>query len=133
MEIQTFMLCKSLDQIGAGNEFNAHLIGLHSFYALDGSFPLEFDMPYFMLLRRADRNGTMPVPLRFSLINPDGRAVGQPNNLRADGLFPAGHLFMTLTGSIHFKFDAAGDYRLDITSDEDVSPFTYQYNIEITR
>lgn len=49
-----------------------------------------------------------------------------------EGIFPNGHMFMSLHGNIEFSFPKAGDYRLDITADENKLPTIYHYNIEIT-
>lgn len=132
MEIQTFMLCKQIRQTGPGSEYDASMIGLHSFYSLDGMFPLTFQMPYYMLLRRPDRGAEKDVSLKFNLIDMDGNAIGEPRNVKAFGRFPADFMFMVLTGTISFAFPAIGDYRLDSTADEETLPFVYQYNIEIT-
>jgi hypothetical protein len=133
MEIQSFFLCKTITQVSKNSEFDGHLIGLHSFYSLDGNFPLEFDFPYFMLLRRETRGPEQDISLRFNLINSDGITVGEPRNIKTDDKFPAGFMFLNLMGKIHFNFPGPGDYRLDITADEESAPFTFQYNIEITR
>ena len=133
MEIQSFFLCKTITQVSKASEYDGHLIGLNSFYSLDGKFPLEFDFPYFMLLRRETRGPEQTISLRFNLINGDGLTVGEPRNIKADGIFPAGFMFMNLLGRIHFSFPGPGDYRLDITADEELNPFTFQYNIEITK
>lgn len=132
MEVQTFMLCKEIRKIGIGSEYDAKLIGLHSFYSLDGSFPLVFRLPYFMLLRRPERGDVKDISLKFNLIDMDGNAIGEPRNVKAFGKFPAGHMFMTLTGTINFAFPQIGDYRLDITADEEIIPFVFQYDIEVT-
>lgn len=133
MEIQTFLLCKSIMPGAAHGEFNGHLMGLHSFYSLDGVFPLTFDFPYFMLLRRESRGGEQIYSLNFNLIGNDGFSAGEPGNSFSKGIFPAGFRFMHLLGKIHFSFPQPGDYRLDITADEESAPFTFQYNIEITK
>lgn len=89
-------------------------------------------MPYFMLLRRANRDGEEKFMLRFNLVDLDGRSCGSPQNISASGAFPSGFKFMTLVGRIQFSFPAMGDYRLDITADEHELPSTYHYDIEIT-
>jgi len=132
MEIQTFLLSKSVQKIGRGSEYNGSLIGIHSFFSLDRSFPLNFEMPYFMLLRRAHRDGEERVMLRFSLVDMDGRSCGSPQSFSATGVFPSGFRFMTLAGKIQFSFPGMGDYRLDITADEHELSSTYHYDIEIT-
>ena len=132
MEIQSFLLCKELRKVGSGNEYAANLICLHSFFSLDGTYPLEFSMPYYMLLRRNNREGNNTVSLKFNLIDEDGNKVGEPRDIKAIGDFPDGHIFMSLHGTIKFSFPQIGDYRLDITADEETLPSLYQYNIEIT-
>ncbi|MBW8035956.1 MAG: hypothetical protein FVQ79_10070 [Planctomycetes bacterium] len=132
MEIQSFLLCRELRKVGSGNEYDANLICLHSFYSLDGRFPLEFSLPYYMLLRRKTREGDETFSLRFNLIDSDGNRVGEPKDVKAISTFPNGHMFMSLQGTIHFSFPEIGDYRLDITADEEKFPFIFQYNIEVT-
>ena len=132
MEVQTFMLCKSIAKVGVGNEYDANSVGLHSFYSLDGKYPLEFEMPYFMLLRREYRGDENRVSLRFNIIDGDGNSVGEPKNVKAYGVFPAGHMFMVLVGKMKLSFPGIGDYRLDIMADEETKPFLFQYNVEIT-
>lgn len=132
MEIQTFMLCKQIRKTGPGSEYDASMIGLHSFYSLDGLFPLTFDMPYFMLLRRPDRGAEKDSSLTFNLVDMSGITIGEPQNVKAVGKFPSGFIFMVLTGRISFAFPRIGDYRLDITADEETSPSVYHYTIEIT-
>ena len=67
MEIQSLVLCKELSRSGKGNSYDGKMIGLHSFYSTDGNFPLRFEMPYYMLLRREQRDGDETVTLRFNL------------------------------------------------------------------
>jgi len=119
-------------KIGDRSNFDAKMIGLHSFYSHDDKFSLDFQLPYFMLLRRPARNAEEDVSLRFNLIDLDGNPIGEPRNVKALGKFPSGFMFMTLHGTIAFSFPRIGDYRLDITADEDTMPFLYQYDIEVT-
>jgi hypothetical protein len=133
MEIQTFFLCKNITQLSAAGEYDAHLVGLHNFYSLDGKFPIEFDISFFMSIRRETRGPEQTISLRFNLINSDGFTIGEPRNIKVGSTFPAGFMFKNFHGTIHFSFPAPGDYRLDITADEEINPFTFQYNIEIPK
>jgi hypothetical protein len=131
MEVQRFMLCLALRQTTQGG-FDATRVAVHSFYSKDGQFPLQFHMPFYMLIRRPDRGAEKAVTLRFNLIDQDGNPTGDPRNIKAIGSFPTGHMFINLRGTIEFSFPGIGDYRLDITADEETIPFLYQYDIEIT-
>jgi len=132
MEIQTFLLCKQISVGGGTGFYDASYLGIHSFYPIDGLFPMQFGVPYYMLLRRQQRDGDEAVTLRFDLVDQDGRSVGEPVNLLASSTFPHGQRFMPLTGHIHFQFPRAGEYGLDITADEDNLPSVYRYNIDVT-
>jgi len=89
-------------------------------------------MPYYVLLRREQRMSDTRFSIRFNLVNEDGKKIGQPYNFVAAGVFPNGFRFMSLEGTIEFEFPKIGDYRLDITSDENIFPTKYHYNIEVT-
>jgi len=133
MEIQSLVLCKELRKGGEGNSYDSKMIGIHSFFAKDGNYPLRFSIPFYMLLRREQRYTDETITIRFNLIDADGRNAGLPDGLAAKGIFPDGHMFMTLTGTIEFEFPAIGDYRLDVTADEEKLPSIYHYNIEVTQ
>jgi hypothetical protein len=47
-------------------------------------------------------------------------------------VFPASERFLQFTGTVPLELPAPGDYRLDITADEEGRPFVYAYNIEAT-
>lgn len=132
MEIQTFLLLERVENIGPGNTCNGEGLGLHNFYPLDGVFPLRFKISYYMLLRRESRENDVPYTIVFRLVDQDGRAVGEPNNLTVKNVFPAGHRFASLHGPMGFVFPGKGDYRLDLVADEHKDGFIYQYAIEIT-
>jgi hypothetical protein len=132
MEIQTFLLCKSVTKAGAGAQYDGQLLGLHSFHPLDGRFPLTFSVHYYLLLRREARGHDEPATLLFNLIDQDGRPAGAPANFSATTVFPAGHRFFNISGSIEISVPGPGDYRLDVTAADQPEPFTYQYGIEIT-
>lgn len=133
MEIQSFILCKTITQVPQTGEYDGHMIGVYTFYSLDGTFPLEFGSAFLMVLRRETKGPQQAITLRFNLINSDGLTVGEPRNVRANAVFPAGLRFVKLLGRLPFSFPAPGDFRLDITADEETIPFTFQYNIEITK
>lgn len=132
MEIQTFLLCNSVTRNAQGTACNAEMLGVHSFFAVDGVFPLRFAMPYFVLLRRQDRSEVERFALRFDLVNPDGRPIGEPAGFSGTGAFPAGARFCTVTGTIAFAFPSIGDYRLDITADTHGIACVFSYDIEVT-
>jgi hypothetical protein len=132
MEIQTFFLTKQIEQIGTGSNYNAQLIGAHNFFPLDGAFPLNFRMPYYLLLRRTTRESSEATTLRFKLTDMSGNSIGQPRDIKAEGIFPKGHKFLILTGTIEFLFPAPGDYSLKIIADEEKLPSVFSYDVEIT-
>jgi hypothetical protein len=111
---------------------DGHWLGLHSFFPTGSGYPLEFTMPYFMLLRRDHRAYDEQFSLRFDLVNEDGLPVGEPRGFKHQAEFPTGKRFFQYSGSIKFIIPAPGDYRLDITADEEGNPFVYAYNIEAT-
>jgi hypothetical protein len=132
MEIQCFMLCAALSKVGAEAVYDAHMIGMHSFFSRDGTFPLQFDTPYFMLLRRDTRELEQQFSLRFDLVDQDGRCVGEPNNARHNGVLPAGHRFYVLSGMMRLVFPGIGDFRIDVTADEDGLLSVFPYAVEVT-
>jgi hypothetical protein len=130
MEIQSFFLAMEIQQRSPGN-YTAVTPCVTSFAPPDGAFPFQARLPYLLLLRRARKTTDDTVDLKFNLIDPDGQSTGQPANARATGTFPAGHKSLILAGHILFSFPAPGDYRLDITVNEDVSANLYSYDLEI--
>jgi hypothetical protein len=97
----------------------------------DGAFPLDVRLPYLMLVRRASGAVDDRIALKFNLIDEDGRNAGQPSNVRATGRFASGDRTLLLAGQILFSFPGPGDYRLDITADEEGSASLCSYDIEI--
>ena len=133
MEIQSFILCKQIDKSGAGDMLDGKWVGLRTFFQEKGrSYPLQFTMPYYMLARRQRANTSEQFSLRVDLVDNDGKPAGRPQNFKTAGTFPAGEMFMHFYGSVGFEIPAPGDYRLDITADEEGRPFLYSYNIEAT-
>lgn len=130
MEIQTFYLAMEIQENAPGN-YTTMTSCVSHFSPGDGRFPCQVRLPYLMLLRRARKDLAETVTLRFNLINQDGRSVGKPSNAQASGRFPAGHKFLALSGHILFAFPAPGDYRLDITANEETSSHLYSYDLEI--
>ncbi len=130
MEIQTFLLAMEIHEEGPGN-YTTVTSCISHFSPADGRFPCQVRFPYLMLLRRASNGSDETVTLKFNLINQDGQSVGKPCNARASGRFPAGHKFLALSGHILFLFPGPGDYRLDITADEETSAHLFSYDIEI--
>jgi hypothetical protein len=130
MEIQTFLLAMEVQQHGPGN-FTTVTSCVNQFSPSDGRFPFQMRLPYLMLLRRGSKGLGETIRLKFNLINPDGQGVGAPVNVMATGHFPAGHKFLALAGQILFAFPAPGDYRLDITTADQMSDQLYSYDLEI--
>jgi hypothetical protein len=130
VEIQSFFLAMEVQQHGPGN-YSAITACVNQFSPPDGQFPLQTRLPYLMLLRRSNHAADETLSLKFNLIDPDGRDVGSPSNSRASVEFPAGHKFLLLAGQILFAFPAPGEYRLDITADEETSASLYSYDLEI--
>jgi len=131
MEIQTIFLCKTITSADAFNNYDAKFAGLHSFFPIDGKYPFNIDLPFYMLLRREHRGHEDEFSLHFNLIDRDGKSIGEPTNFHVKGVFPEGHMFISVVGKIHFVFASEGDYRLDIIADQEANPFLFQYSIEI--
>lgn len=130
MEIQTFFLAMEVQHQAPG-DYTTITSCVSQFSPSNGRFPFQIRLPYLMLLRRASKQGEETISLKFNLINADGQNMGKPANTRATGQFPAGHKFLALAGHILFAFPAPGDYRLDITADEEMSASLYSYDLEI--
>jgi hypothetical protein len=130
MEIQSFFLAMEVQNHGPGN-YTAVTACLSRFSPPDGVWPLRVRLPYLMLLHRSSRDAGETFTLRFNLIDPDGHQVGSPSNTQAVGSFPDGHKCLLLAGHILFAFPAPGDYRLDITADEEGTGHLYSYDIEV--
>jgi hypothetical protein len=132
VEIQSFILCREVIPSGVGQMLDGRWLGVRHFFPIDTGYPLRFAMSFFTLLRREHRAYDEQCSLRFDLVDEDGKAVGQPNGVKATGVFPIGARFFHLNGLLTFELPAPGDYRLDITADEEGRPFVYAYNIEAT-
>jgi len=130
VEIQTFYLAMEIQQQAPGN-YTTITSCVSQFSPGDGRFPFQMRLPYLLLLRRASKANAETITLKFNLINQDGQSVGKPNNAKAAGQFPAGHKFLALSGHILFSFPGPGDYRLDITADEETLSNLYSYDLEI--
>jgi hypothetical protein len=133
MEIQSFILCKEIKESGTGTLLDGRWLGIHQLFPVDSGYPLHGTLPFFMLLRRDHRAYEENFSLRFDLVDQDGRPAGQPAGFKHTSVFPAGERFFHFCGDISFIIPAPGDYRLDITADEEGSPFVYAYNIEATQ
>jgi hypothetical protein len=130
VEIQTFFLAMEVQQHGPGN-YTTVTSCVNQFSPSDGKFPFQMRLPYLMLLRRGSKGPGETIRLKFNLIDPDGQGAGAPSNLKATGHFPAGHKFLALAGQVLFAFPTPGDYRLDITTDAEMSANLYSYDLEI--
>jgi hypothetical protein len=131
MEVQSFILCKQISQSRIGDMLDGQWIGLRTFFPAPGqSYPLRFKMPYYLLLRRQRGDIDEQCNLRVDLVDTDGRLAGQPVNFKVRAEFPAGAKFFHFYGIVDFEIPTQGDYRLDITADEEGRPFLYSYNIE---
>lgn len=134
MEIQTFLLAASIEEMIPGNPhiLNGKHIALHGFFPNPGcKFPLEAPLQFLMVLRRQNRDADEPLTLRFNLVDMDGRPVGRPRNIGIEGVFPKGMKLWKLRGMFSFMFPGPGDYRLDIIADENIIPSMYSYCIEV--
>ena len=129
MEIQTFFLAKSISKAGSANEYDSSTVGLHHFYPTNNQYPLGCKLPFYMLVRRELSDKDDSITLKFNLIDADGKNTGKPQNLKVAGKFPSGHKFMTVVGTVDFQFDDGGEYRLDITADEEKLPSIFHYNL----
>lgn len=130
MEIQTFLLAERVHK--KGHRFDVENAALANMDCTrETEFPIRFTLPALLLLRRETYTGEAPFSLRFNLVNEDGQAAGQPNDLVCRGSFPPGVWFARLMAKISFEFPAPGRYRLDITSDEGLAGDVYHYNISI--
>ncbi len=132
MEIQTFYLAMAIQERKPGDYLTTTSC-VSQFSPADGRFPFQVRLPYLMLLRRAGKGPEEEVTLKLNLIDQDGQSAGQPANARATGRFPAGAKFLALSGHILFAFPTPGDFRLDITADEETSAHLYSYDLEIGR
>jgi hypothetical protein len=133
MEIQSFILCGEITPTADGRVrmFDGRVLGIKGFFPLPGNeYPMRFAMPFFILLRRDHKAYDEQCSLRFDLVDQDGHPAGQPSGFKVNAVFPAGKKFMHFSGTINFEIPAQGDYRLDITADEEGRPFVYAYNIE---
>jgi len=133
MEIQTFLLALSIEEMfpGNGNILNGKHIAIDGFFPNSGQFPVEAQVPFLMVLRRQNPDADDPITLRFSLVDMDGRPAGAPRDLVVNEAFPKGKKLWKWRGIIPFMFPKAGDYRLDITADENKIPSMYSYCIEV--
>jgi hypothetical protein len=94
-------------------------------------FPVCFTLPGLVLLRRENPGGAAPFPLRFDLIDQDGRPAGEPRRALVQDVFPPGPRFFTLMGEIELEFPAPGRYRLDISVDAGLACSVYPYDLDI--
>jgi len=134
MEIQTFFLAHSISEMfpGNGNILSGTHIALDGFFPInDCPFPVGAQVPFLMVLRRQNKDTDEPITFRLCLVDVDGRPIGSPNNLVVEGVFPKGKKLWKLRGIIPFNFPKPGDYRLDITADENKIPSMYSYCIEV--
>lgn len=133
MEIQTFLLAASINEMypGNGNILNGTHIAADSFFPNNGQFPTEEQIPFLMVLRRQNPDADEPITIRFTLVDADGRPTGRPRDLVVEGVFPKGMKHWKWRGMIPFMFPGPGDYRLDITADENKIPSMYSYCIQV--
>jgi hypothetical protein len=130
MEIQSFILCKNLTSGGVGTTLNAEWVGIATFYPDDGDFyPVGTIKYFYMLLRRNHTDYEEEFSLRFDLVDADGNPAGKPAGQKTRNKFPKGEKFFQVAGRIYLDIPAPGDYRLDITADEEGRPSVYAYNI----
>jgi hypothetical protein len=135
MEIQSFILCAGITPTAGGRikMFDGQVMGIRSFFPNPGyNYPVHHPLPFYILLRREHKDYDEQCSLRFDLVDLDGRQVGAPKGEKFKTIFPAGERFLQFTGTVPLELPAPGDYRLDITADEEGRPFVYAYNIEAT-
>ena len=132
MEVQTFFLCENLQKIGSGNVWDVKKVALNSFFSIDGTFPLQVVLQFYLLVRREQRKNDEIITFRFNLVDSDGKIKGTPKDIFVTGVFPDGHRFKHFYGEMSFSFPEKGDYRLDITADESKLMSIFSYGIEIT-
>jgi hypothetical protein len=83
MEIQSFILCKEVTCAGVGNMSNGRLLGITTVFPIGAQYyPLEFDMEFYMLLRRDHSTYDENFSLRFDLVDQDGNSTGQPTGFK---------------------------------------------------
>jgi hypothetical protein len=131
MEIQTFFLAEKITRLPD----NRHDVQRAAIAFLECTpqtpFPVRFTLPGLILLRREGAAGEIPFSLRLDLVDEDGRPAGLPRRSRIEGVFPAGPRFFALVGQIDFEFPRPGNYRLDITVDEELAGNVFSYNIDL--
>lgn len=101
MEIQTFFLAASINEMvpGNGNILSGTHIALDGFIPINNApFPVGAQVPFLMVLRRHNKDIDEQITFRFSLVDIDGRPVGSPNNLVVEGIFPNGKKLWKLRG-----------------------------------
>ena len=74
MHINCFLLAQGLTQTEPGSQFNANAVGVH---AIKGPFPIQLDVPYYLLLSRASSLAAASVDVIFHLIDADGHPTGK--------------------------------------------------------
>jgi hypothetical protein len=133
MEIQTFFLAEQITHTPP----NRHDVQSAAIACMEctpeTAFPLRFTLPALMVLRRESRFGDVPIRLRFSLVDEDGKPIGQPCRMVMETVFPDGYRFFKLMAKIDFEFPVPGSYRLDITIDDEPSGNVYSYALDIVR
>ena len=97
----------------------------------DMNFPIRFKLPGVLLLRRESKFRDVPISMRFDLIDEDGNPAGLPHRFVKEDVFPDGYRFYNYMVHLDFEFPKPGQYRLDITVDEEFAANVYSYDIDI--
>jgi hypothetical protein len=133
MELQTFLLATKVTRV-SDSRYDVEQAALHHLeFPPESSFPVRFSLPALIVLRREIAAAETPFSLLFDIVDEDGRSVGEPHRLRAQGVFPPGPRFFSWPTLIAFVFPRPGRYRLDITADRGLTGAVYSYDIEITQ
>lgn len=131
MEIQTFLLAEQITR-HADNRHDVQRAAVAFFECTPQTpFPVRFTLPGLILLRREGTGDETPFTLRVDLVDEDGKPAGKPRRGLITGVFPAGPRFCALMGQIDFEFPRPGNYRLDITVDEELAGNVFSYNIDL--
>jgi hypothetical protein len=131
MEIQTFFLAEKITRL-ADNRHDVQRAAIAFLECTpETPFPVRMTLPGLILLRREGTGGEAPFTLRLDLVDEDGRPTGQPRRGLVNGVFPTGPRYFALVGQIGFEFPKPGNYRLDITVDEELAGNVFSYNIDL--
>jgi hypothetical protein len=129
MRVQAFTLADEINQ--DRGRFDG--VGIFTFGISfpENKFPVTTEMPFAMLLCRENADAEQAATLRTRLKTRAGVAVEGPHNDTVGFTFPAEFRFTMVHGTMRFRFQAPGYYRLEITADADEAPTDYLYEFLI--